>query len=80
MKLGLTVLAGLTAIALLLGAQAPADTLPLQPSFEQSDDTNIEGMAIEKILKKCKTCHGKDMAGKQKKKKMQNYQKPEQAL
>jgi len=69
MKFGLTALAGLAAIAMLLGASAPSET-PMTTPIAQADDTvGIHAMEMAKIMKKCKLCHGKDLAGKQKKKK-----------
>ena len=63
---GFLSLAGLT---ILLGATAPT-AFDAAPSMEKADSAAaIHSMEMTKIMKKCKMCHGKDLMGKQKKKK-----------
>ena len=69
MKRVLIGIMGLASIAILLGATAPADTEPPQAEPQADTATTIVNMDMAKIMKKCKMCHGKDLMGKQKKKK-----------
>ncbi len=64
--IGILSLAGL---AILLGATAPTVTDTTPTVTQAEPDTTIHSMEMAKIMKKCKMCHGKDLMGKQKKKK-----------